>query len=110
MLRCMPPLWRCNRQVEALDRRHCSLQAVPDEVYRYSRSLEELQLDANQLRELPKVRPGPGRGSSFILAGRPGPQPRACLPRPVALLQSELDCGGRQAWSEASAFDGPGSS
>lgn len=55
MLRCMPPLWRCNRQVEALDRRHCSLQAVPDDVYRYSRSLEELLLDANQLRELPKV-------------------------------------------------------
>ncbi|XP_048338617.1 protein scribble homolog isoform X8 [Sphaerodactylus townsendi] len=54
MLRCMPPLWRCNRQVEALDRRHCSLQAVPDDVYRYSRSLEELLLDANQLRELPK--------------------------------------------------------
>ncbi|XP_061463257.1 protein scribble homolog isoform X4 [Rhineura floridana] len=54
MLRCMPPLWRCNRQVETLDRRHCSLQAVPDDVYRYSRSLEELLLDANQLRELPK--------------------------------------------------------
>lgn len=40
--------------VEALDRRHCSLQAVPEEIYRYSRSLEELLLDANQLRELPK--------------------------------------------------------
>ncbi|XP_074842480.1 protein scribble homolog isoform X5 [Carettochelys insculpta] len=54
MLRCMPPLWRCNRHVDALDRRHCSLQAVPEEIYRYSRSLEELLLDANQLRELPK--------------------------------------------------------
>ncbi|XP_040521973.1 protein scribble homolog isoform X19 [Gallus gallus] len=54
MLRCVPPLWRCNRHVEALDRRHCSLQAVPEEIYRYSRSLEELLLDANQLRELPK--------------------------------------------------------
>ncbi|XP_019409348.1 PREDICTED: protein scribble homolog isoform X2 [Crocodylus porosus] len=54
MLRCMPPLWRCNRHVETLDRRHCSLQAVPEDVYRYSRSLEELLLDANQLRELPK--------------------------------------------------------
>uniref|UniRef100_A0A8C6IQ92 Protein scribble homolog n=1 Tax=Melopsittacus undulatus TaxID=13146 RepID=A0A8C6IQ92_MELUD len=54
MLRCMPPLWRCNRHVEALDRRHCSLQAVPEDIYRYSRSLEELLLDANQLRELPK--------------------------------------------------------
>uniref|UniRef100_A0A8D0H1X2 Scribble planar cell polarity protein n=1 Tax=Sphenodon punctatus TaxID=8508 RepID=A0A8D0H1X2_SPHPU len=54
MLRCVPPLWRCNRQVEALDRRHCSLQAVPEEIYRHSRSLEELLLDANQLRDLPK--------------------------------------------------------
>ncbi|XP_042188509.1 protein scribble homolog [Callorhinchus milii] len=53
MLKCMP-LWRCNRHVECVDRRHCSLQTVPEEIYRYSRSLEELLLDANQLRELPK--------------------------------------------------------
>ncbi|XP_069477945.1 protein scribble homolog isoform X24 [Ambystoma mexicanum] len=53
MLKCMP-LWRCNRQLEAVDRRHCSLQAVPEELYRHCRSLEELLLDANQLRELPK--------------------------------------------------------
>ncbi|XP_006830810.1 PREDICTED: protein scribble homolog [Chrysochloris asiatica] len=53
MLKCIP-LWRCNRHVESVDRRHCSLQAVPEEIYRYSRSLEELLLDANQLRELPK--------------------------------------------------------
>ncbi|KAM4704895.1 LOW QUALITY PROTEIN: protein scribble homolog [Rhinophrynus dorsalis] len=53
MLKCMP-LWRCNRHVESVDKRHCSLQTVPDEIYRYSRSLEELLLDANQLRELPK--------------------------------------------------------
>ncbi|XP_062850037.1 protein scribble homolog isoform X4 [Trichomycterus rosablanca] len=53
MLKCIP-LWRCNRHVESVDKRHCSLHAVPDEIYRYSRSLEELLLDANQLRELPK--------------------------------------------------------
>ncbi|XP_078069401.1 leucine-rich repeat-containing protein 1 isoform X1 [Mustelus asterias] len=53
MFNCIP-LWRCNRHVEAVDKRHCSLLAVPDEIYRYSRSLEELLLDANQLRELPK--------------------------------------------------------
>uniref|UniRef100_A0A8C5Q0P0 Scribble planar cell polarity protein n=1 Tax=Leptobrachium leishanense TaxID=445787 RepID=A0A8C5Q0P0_9ANUR len=53
MLKCIP-LWRCNRHVESVDKRHCSLQTVPEEVYRYSRSLEELLLDANQLRELPK--------------------------------------------------------
>ncbi|XP_068094320.1 protein scribble homolog isoform X13 [Hyperolius riggenbachi] len=53
MLKCMP-LWRCNRHVESVDRRHCSLHTVPEEIYRYSRSLEELLLDSNQLRELPK--------------------------------------------------------
>ncbi|XP_057353620.1 protein scribble homolog isoform X6 [Manis pentadactyla] len=53
MLKCIP-LWRCNRHVESVDKRHCSLQSVPEEIYRYSRSLEELLLDANQLRELPK--------------------------------------------------------
>uniref|UniRef100_A0A8C5KX08 Protein scribble homolog n=1 Tax=Jaculus jaculus TaxID=51337 RepID=A0A8C5KX08_JACJA len=53
MLKCIP-LWRCNRHVESVDKRHCSLQTVPEEIYRYSRSLEELLLDANQLRELPK--------------------------------------------------------
>ncbi|XP_049338910.1 protein scribble homolog isoform X9 [Astyanax mexicanus] len=53
MLKCIP-LWRCNRHVESVDKRHCSLHSVPDEIYRYSRSLEELLLDANQLRELPK--------------------------------------------------------
>ncbi|XP_071998382.1 leucine-rich repeat-containing protein 1 isoform X2 [Engystomops pustulosus] len=53
MFHCIP-LWRCNRHVEFMDKRHCSLLAVPDEIYRYSRSLEELLLDANQLRELPR--------------------------------------------------------
>ncbi|XP_048857994.1 protein scribble homolog isoform X3 [Brienomyrus brachyistius] len=53
MLKCIQ-LGRCNRHIESVDRRHCSLQTVPDEIYRYARSLEELQLDANQLRELPK--------------------------------------------------------
>uniref|UniRef100_A0A8C3AAX2 Leucine rich repeat containing 1 n=1 Tax=Cyclopterus lumpus TaxID=8103 RepID=A0A8C3AAX2_CYCLU len=53
MFHCIP-LWRCNRHVEAIDKRHCSLLYVPDEIYRYGRSLEELLLDANQLRDLPK--------------------------------------------------------
>lgn len=81
MLKCIP-LWRCNRHVESVDKRHCSLQAVPEEIYRYSRSLEELLLDANQLRELPKVRgrrhlppdPVPRPGS----AGPPSLQPGHC--------------------------------
>lgn len=54
MFHCIP-LWRCNRHVETIDKRHCTLNYVPDEIYRYARSLEELMLDANQLRDLPKV-------------------------------------------------------
>lgn len=77
MFHCIP-LWRCNRHVESIDKRHCSLAAVPEEIYRYSRSLEELLLDANQLRELPKVSgasrrpPGnpPGGVRGFGGAGR----------------------------------------
>lgn len=57
MLKCIP-LWRCNRHVESIDKRHCNLQTVPDEIFRYSRSLEELQLDFNQLKDLPKVGAG----------------------------------------------------
>ena len=54
MFRCLLP-WRCTRQIDSLDRSHCSLTFVPDEVYRYDRSLEELYLDANQIKDLPRV-------------------------------------------------------
>ncbi|GAB1600140.1 protein scribble homolog [Argonauta hians] len=54
MFKCIPLFPACNRQVEYLDRRHWNLTTVPDDVLRYSRSLEELLLDANQLRELPR--------------------------------------------------------
>lgn len=72
MFHCIP-LWRCNRHVETIDKRHCSLLAVPEDTYRYSRSLEELLLDANQLRELPKVR---GWGGPACRGQSPG---EACL-------------------------------
>lgn len=55
MFKCIPIFRGCNRQVEYVDKRHCSLQTVPDEIMRYSRSLEELFLDANHIRDLPKV-------------------------------------------------------
>lgn len=49
----------CNRQVEYVDKRHCSLPSVPEDLWRYSRSLEELLLDANHIRDLPKVNTSP---------------------------------------------------
>jgi len=51
----MPFLNACNRNVDYIDKRHCNLTAVPDEVLRYTRTLEELLLDANLIRELPRV-------------------------------------------------------
>lgn len=56
MFRCIPLFKGCNRQVEYVDKRHCSLPTVPEDILRYSRSLEELLLDANHIRDLPKVR------------------------------------------------------
>lgn len=55
MFRCIPIFKGCNRQVEYVDKRHCSLPTVPEEILRYSRSLEELLLDANHIRDLPRV-------------------------------------------------------
>ncbi|XP_045477554.1 protein lap4 isoform X14 [Harmonia axyridis] len=54
MFRCIPIFKGCNRQVESVDKRHCSLPNVPEDILRYSRSLEELLLDANHIRDLPK--------------------------------------------------------
>ena len=45
----------CVRQIDFIDRRHCSLAVVPDEIYRHSETLEELLLDSNTLRDLPSV-------------------------------------------------------
>lgn len=55
MFKCIPIFKGCNRQIEYVDKRHCSLPNVPEEILRYSRSLEELLLDANHIRDLPKV-------------------------------------------------------
>ncbi|KAL1505724.1 hypothetical protein ABEB36_005223 [Hypothenemus hampei] len=54
MLRCIPIFKGCNRQIEFVDKRHSSLVNVPEDILRYSRSLEELLLDANHIRDLPK--------------------------------------------------------
>ncbi|CAF4606767.1 unnamed protein product [Rotaria sp. Silwood1] len=53
MFKCFP-LPFCNRNLEQIDKRHCNLTSVPDDVLRYTRTLEELLLDANQLQDLPK--------------------------------------------------------
>lgn len=50
------PFRSCNQHVEYVDKRHQSLATIPDETFRYARTLEELLLDANHIRDLPKVR------------------------------------------------------
>uniref|UniRef100_A0A8C8FCX7 PDZ domain-containing protein n=1 Tax=Oncorhynchus tshawytscha TaxID=74940 RepID=A0A8C8FCX7_ONCTS len=40
--------------VTSLDYSHCSLEAVPKEIFSFEKTLEELYLDANQIEELPK--------------------------------------------------------
>lgn len=98
MLKCIP-LWRCNRHVESVDKRHCSLQAVPEEIYRYSRSLEELLLDANQLRELPKVS---GRWTCRRPSPRTGSAGSAWLRQPAPLSpQQALARAGRRSFQSA---------
>jgi protein scribble len=54
MFKCFPIPF-CSRNLEQIDKRHCNLTTVPDDVLRYTRTLEELLLDANQLQDLPKV-------------------------------------------------------
>lgn len=44
-------LFKCNPQIEVIDKSHCSLEDVPN-LQSYSRSLEELFLDANKLTVL----------------------------------------------------------
>lgn len=55
MFRCIPLFRGCNRQVEYIDKRHSNLFSIPDDVLRYARTLEELLLDANHIRDLPRV-------------------------------------------------------
>ncbi|TKR80847.1 hypothetical protein L596_014842 [Steinernema carpocapsae] len=50
---CMP-FFACNRQVDSLDKRQCNLQSIPQDVERYARSLEELLLDMNHIKDLSK--------------------------------------------------------
>jgi len=54
MFKCFPIPF-CSRNLEQIDKRHCNLTTVPDDILRYTRTLEELLLDANQLQDLPKV-------------------------------------------------------
>ena len=56
MFKCLPIIGcSTNRQVEKLDKSHCDLHEVPEEILRAYKTLEECILDANHLPSLPKV-------------------------------------------------------
>lgn len=77
--------------METIDKRHCSLVYVPEEIYRYARSLEELLLDANQLRELPEVSVRHHLSAALALGERGRPWPALALsPLFSSLLASPL--------------------
>ena len=56
-------MWMCVRHggeddeddASSLDYRHSSLSSVPSDVFAHERTLEELFLDSNQIRDLPRV-------------------------------------------------------
>ncbi len=50
-----PCLRKQEDDVTVLDYRHCGLEHMPSEVFNYERTLEELNVDANQIRDLPRV-------------------------------------------------------
>lgn len=56
-----PGRWYCpcfrpeTDDVTVLDYSHFNLDDVPSEVFSFERTLEELYLDANQIKDLPRV-------------------------------------------------------
>ncbi|XP_053395537.1 leucine-rich repeat-containing protein 7-like isoform X4 [Mercenaria mercenaria] len=49
---CLRP--KIEEDVKVLDYRHCSLNDVPGEVFNFERTLEELLVDSNQIKDLPR--------------------------------------------------------
>lgn len=54
MFRHCPCLRPAREEVRVLDYAHCGLEEVPTEVFNYERTLEELYLNANQIKDLPR--------------------------------------------------------
>lgn len=42
-------------EMAVLDLQHCNLTSVPTDIFKAEPNLEEIYLDANQIRELPRV-------------------------------------------------------
>lgn len=53
LLACFGGGFKCNRRVETIEKKHCFMTQIPHEIYRHSRTLQELKLDSNNIKELP---------------------------------------------------------
>ncbi|XP_076339886.1 uncharacterized protein LOC143240769 isoform X3 [Tachypleus tridentatus] len=54
VFRHCPCFWSKTYDIQVLEYSHCSLSDVPSEVFVYEQTLEELFLDANQIKDLPR--------------------------------------------------------
>ena len=53
-LSCLPCVKRPLEEVTELDLRHKTLDDVPNDIFNYERTLEVLNLDSNNIRDLPR--------------------------------------------------------
>ena len=53
-LACFGGGFKCNRKVVEFEKTHNFMTAIPEEIYRHSRTLQELSLDSNNIKDLPK--------------------------------------------------------
>ena len=50
LLACFGGGFKCNRRVETIEKKHCFMTQIPHEIYRHSRTLQELKLDSNNIK------------------------------------------------------------
>ena len=53
-LACFGGGFKCNRRVDTFEKTHNFMTHIPEEIYRHSRTLQELYLDSNNIKDLPK--------------------------------------------------------
>ena len=55
LLACFGGGFKCNRRVETIEKRHCFMTQIPHEIYRHSRTLQELKLDSNNIKGIGSI-------------------------------------------------------
>ena len=55
LLACFGGGFKCNRRVETIEKKHCFMTQIPHEIYRHSRTLQELKLDSNNIKGIGSI-------------------------------------------------------